>query len=382
MIRIAYVFTAIEFGGSERVNLTFLERVNRTRFQIVPVILIRPWEEEREWVRQLKEVCPQVERIPVAKRRREQGWDPLRIARCTGRMDGIIRNGDFHIVHTHGYFADIIGIPIAKLRGCRTVSTCHGFIENDRKLKIYNALDRLVLRSADRVIAVSATLRDELIENGISEEGIAVIQNAVEDRYVSQEAKVNREKKRAEVGVGHGEFVIGTVGRLSKEKGLRNLLEALGMLRDRGVPVRAIIVGDGPERDALKQYAKEEQLEEAIAFVGFRPEVQEWLPAFDLFVLPSLSEGTPVALLEAMASGLPVLCSRVGGIPGVVEDEVNGLLVPPGDVDRLTEGIERFRADQDWRNRIAREGRRTVLESHSPREWCSRIEEQYDLLLR
>ena len=180
-IKIAYLLTPVEFGGSEKVSLTFLRNVDRTRFDIYPTVLIRPWEKDTVFVRQLEDAYP-LYKLPVAIRPGSVGRDHLRVIRCVKSLHRYLSKRSVHILHTHGYFADIIGIPVSKLLGLSHISTCHGFISNDTKLAMYNMLDRFVLRFCDRIIVVSEGIKDELIKGGIKKSRITVIQNAIENR--------------------------------------------------------------------------------------------------------------------------------------------------------------------------------------------------------
>jgi glycosyltransferase involved in cell wall biosynthesis len=380
MTKVAYILTPVEFGGSEKVNLTFLKNANRERFSIHPILLVRPWEEDNYFVNKIKEMNYPISRIPVALKPRNEGRDYFRIARCLLYLYKILAKESFQIVHTHGYFADIIATPVCKFLRVPHLSTCHGFISNDRNLKIYNKLDKFALRFCEKVIAVSEEIKKDLINNGVKKSKIEVIQNAVQNLMGKIEFNDHRIQKRQFLSIRQDEFVIGYVGRLSEEKGVQYLIEAGSVLKIRDEPFKIIIIGDGPRKKELEDLAKKKGLEKKIIFTGFQNNVEEWLPILDIFVLPSLTEGTPMALLEAMSLGIPVIASAVGGVPKVVESGVSGFLVEPGDFQEMSAKIIFLKKELVLRNRMAGEAINIIKKRFDVQEWCRRIEGQYDSL--
>ena len=373
-IKVAYILTPITFGGSEKVSLNFLHTVSRRRFDIHPVLLTRPWEPESYFAGELRNMGYSYETVPVADKR---GEGPMRVARVAGRFHSILKNGAFDVLHTHGYFADICGLPVARLLGIRSLSTCHGFIGTDSNLKLYNRLDVLALRLCDTVIAVSDDIKEELERKGVKASRIEVIPNAVKDSFNRSELLKQREKKREELSITTNDFLAGYVGRLSEEKGLVYLFGAISQLSDAGDTVKLLIVGDGPERAALQQKAVAMGIDGLIHFAGFRSDIENWLPAIDAFILPSLTEGTPLALLEAMAMEVPVIASSVGGVPRVVADGVNGLLVSPGDIQAISESIKLLNDNAGLRRQLGLEGRDTISAKYGVDRWRYKIENCY-----
>ena len=382
-IKVAYLLTPVEFGGSEKVSLTFLRNVDRTRFDIYPTVLIRPWEKDTVFVRQLEDAYP-LYKLPVAIRPGSVGRDHLRVIRCVKSLHRYLSKRSVHILHTHGYFADIIGIPVSKLLGLSHISTCHGFISNNTKLAMYNMLDRFVLRFCDRIIVVSEGIKDELIKGGIRKSRITVIQNAIENRenYDPSLFSAHRKKMRRLLNIGDSEFLVGYVGRLSEEKGLRYLIEAREGIGPNGKPFKIVLIGEGPYRKGLEDLAKRKGLEMEVIFAGFHLDVEEWFAALDIFVLPSLTEGTPMSLLEAMSFGCPVIAARVGGVAKVIEDGVNGVLIGPGDSRMLAEKIEMFLNDPFMRRELGERAARLIEKDYNVHDWCRRIETEYNLAIR
>lgn len=377
MIKIAYIVTPIEFGGAEKVNLTFLRKVDRTRFEIQLIVLIRPWEENNVVVNELEKEKYVIHKIPVAMRPRNSGRDYIRIIRCFRMLYSILTSNSFDLVHSHGYFADIIGAPAAKVLKISHISTCHGFISNDRNLVLYNRLDRIALRFSDKIIAVSEQIKDDLERSGIRKSKISVIQNAVQTTHKAENYEENRRKKRLDLIIKDEEFIVGYVGRLSEEKGVRYLIEAGMLLMETGMPCKILIIGDGPKTKELEDMVKMKGFEGKIIFTGFQTNVDEWMPALDIFVLPSLTEGTPMALLEAMAFGLPVVASDVGGIPEIIDSGENGILVPAANPDKIEEAISTICKDNYFRTKLSEMAKKTIRSKFNINEWVKKIESVY-----
>lgn len=374
-IKIAYILTPITFGGAEKVSLNFLRAVNRCRFDLRPILLTRPWEDEPYFAREIRQMGYAYDTLPVAVK---TGGDPLRVPRVAQGVYSLLKRGGFDLVHTQGYFADICGLPVARLLGLPGISTCHGFIDNDRKLKTYNFLDKCSLRLCRSVIAVSEGIRDELVRSGLLASRIAVIPNAVAPPCGGGAAlEALRQQRRGSLGLGANEPVVGYLGRLSEEKGLVHLIEAIAAMRSASTPVRLLLVGDGPQRAALERQVQTLGLDGLVVFAGFQTDAETWLPAFDIFALPSLTEGTPMALLEAMAAGVPVIASAVGGVPKVVTDGVNGLLVLPADVAALVGGLQTLSGNPELRGRLGSAGEETIRANYGIESWSRTIEGLY-----
>jgi glycosyltransferase involved in cell wall biosynthesis len=241
------------------------------------------------------------------------------------------------VVHTHGYRADLLGGLAARRRGVPWMSTTHGFTGGDLKNRLYEWLQVRALRRADAVIAVSAPIRNRLADAGIAVDRIHLIPNAWTPKPL-----VPRAEARRRLGIDDGPPVIGWVGRLTAEKGPDVFLEALALLPDRRW--RASIVGDGRERTALEARARRLGVADRLRWHGIVPEAAELYPAFDAWVLSSRTEGTPIALFEAMAARVPAVVTAVGGVPAVVSG-AEAILVPSERPEMLAEAIGRVLAD-------------------------------------
>jgi glycosyltransferase involved in cell wall biosynthesis len=237
----------------------------------------------------------------------------------------------------------------------------HGFTRFNGKRRL---ICRLLGRFTDLSITVSQGVRDYLLkECGLDPARVRVVHNGVDIAAIDA-ARPGPEVRR-ELGLPDGAPVIGLVGRLDHwGKGHRELFEAMALLKDRH-PCRALIVGGGRREDEVRQLAASLGLADAVHFLGQRRDVPDLLKAMDIFVLPSYSEGVSLALLEAMAAGLPVIASRVGGLPEVVTDGDNGLLIPPKDPEALAEALARLLANPALAKKMGENARRHVREHFS-----------------
>jgi glycosyltransferase involved in cell wall biosynthesis len=222
---------------------------------------------------------------------------------------------------------------------------------------------RLTRRFCHRIVAVSDAVVEELVRaEGARREGIVVIGNGVDAELFRPG---DRAEARRRLGLDPDALTVGAVGRLAVEKGYHHLLDALARVRRAGQPLELALIGGGGEGERLADQARELEVAGAVHFLGVRQELQELYPAFDLFALPSLEEGSPMALLEAMACALPSVATRVGGVPEAVEDGRSGLLVPAADPEALATALTRLATDPDLRHRLGRAARRRVEESLS-----------------
>jgi len=282
----------------------------------------------------------------------------------------ILREQRIDLVHTHRYKDTVLGLIAARIAGVPyAVRTMHGLREPmtgwaHLKFGVYEALEKVALRCcADQVIAVSKDMAGILRRSGYPADRITHIHNGIDLNAVRSLRR--RQDIRRELGVDSETYLIGAVGRLSPVKGHANFLRAARLVLHKQPRAKFLIVGDGPLSAELRAMAVELRIDGACLFTGHRTDVHDLLSALDVFVLPSLSEGIPMALLEAMALGTPVVVTAVGGIPEVVKQGVNGLLVHAGDERALADACVALTVDRDLAGRFAANGRQTVEQAFS-----------------
>jgi protein-tyrosine-phosphatase len=266
------------------------------------------------------------------------------------------------------------------------VRTVHGHPEPTTgfsafKLKMYESIDRFALRRwASVIVAVSKNLADSLRRSGFWPGMVTAIHNGTAPiPPVSPEV---RARVRRELNVPADALLIGTVGRLVPVKGHVDLVRAIALAQPKMPHAKLLIAGDGPLLGELCAMAGRLGVDQHCIFTGHRADVHQLLAAMDVFVLPSLSEGIPMALLEAMSLGLPVVATRVGGIPEVVRDRVTGLLVPAGDDRALAEACLELARYPDWAAEIAAAGQRFVAEEYTQERAGRALADTYRSLCR
>jgi glycosyltransferase involved in cell wall biosynthesis/protein-tyrosine-phosphatase len=281
-----------------------------------------------------------------------------------------LRDNRIDLVHTHRYKDTVLGTIAAKLAGVpHVIRTVHGLREpmtgwDHWKFRAYEALDKAVLQCfADRVIAVSQQMADTLKDRGYRPDMLSQIHNGIDLRKVI--ARRRPEDVRRELGIDANTILIGTVGRLSPVKGHAGFLQAARLILEQQPGAKFLIAGGGPLEDDLVALARQLQINGACLFLGPRADVHDLTSAMDIFVLPSLSEGMPMAILEAMALGTAVIATAVGGVPEVVQHRVTGLLVPPGDARAMADACLELARDREWATRLGAEAKRLVEEEFS-----------------
>jgi len=274
------------------------------------------------------------------------------------------------ILHTHRYKDTVLGTIAAKLAGVpKVVRTVHGLPEPLRgwdhlKFQAYGSLDRAALGCfADRIIAVSNDLANTLANAGYKRSAVIPIHNGINLR----KARPGRDCRlvRRELGIDEESLVIGTIGRLVPVKAHVDLLRAAQRILRRQPDTRFLIVGDGPLRGELAAMAAHLGVDHACLFTGARQDTFDVLAAMDVFALPSLHEGVPMALLEAMVLGKPVVATAVGGVPEIVQDHVSGRLIPPGNDAALADVCLAVASDRQMARSLGAAARRAVAERFS-----------------
>ena len=278
-----------------------------------------------------------------------------------------IRNNSIDIVHCHGYKSNFYGL-LASQKKIPSVTTNHNWLKSNLKLKVYCFLDNLWIRFFDKIVAVSEEIRDEMIRYKIPEKKIKVIDNGIDvNRF---DKTIPNEKLRRELCLNGNCTVVGTIGSLKYEKGHEYLLRAAKEVLESHTSVKFLIVGSGPLRNSLEGQVKSLGIANDVIFTGYRKDVAELLSVMDIFVLPSVKEGLPMVLLEAMAAKKPVVATRVGAVSKVISDNETGILVEPGDVSALQRTIGNLLKDTVKTQGLALKGYERVKKDFSSESMC------------
>ncbi|MEX2317851.1 MAG: glycosyltransferase family 4 protein [Pirellulales bacterium] len=299
--------------------------------------------------------------------------------RALKRLLGVCRRLDVDIWHAHDYKTNLFGLLLRRLHPMRLVTTCHGWVEHTSRTKLYYRVDRWSLPRYERVICVSEDLVNQCRKQRVADDKLVLIENAIDTDEYCRSIDVVAAKQKLNFPAGR--FLLGAAGRLSPEKAFDDLIRAVGELVRRGVDLGLFIAGDGPQRDALQRLIDELKLQDRVRLLGFQGDLRPFYQSLDLFVLSSLREGLPNVMLEAMALEVPVVATRIAGIPRVISDGENGLLVDPSDLAGLTHAIGQALGSASLRERLSVAGRRTVDERYSFAARMKKIAAIYDDLL-
>jgi glycosyltransferase involved in cell wall biosynthesis len=305
---------------------------------------------------------------PLLEQARQRGFVALELTenaphyrRAVREVAGQLTRLGADVLCCHGYKPDVIGWRAARQAGVPVIAVSHGWTAATLKVRLNELIDRLVLRWMDRIVCVSAAQAARVRRAGISSERIVVIRNAIHTEPFEKRDPSYRQLMQSWFSQPRSR-IVAAAGRLSPEKGFDQFITAAARVAREDPEVGFVLFGDGPLREMLARQVVRCGLEGTLVMAGFRPDVERFLPCCDLAVLSSWTEGLPVIVLEALAAGVPVVATAVGGTPEVVHEGVNGHLVPPGDTDALAQRIVTALADEGQRRGMGERGRQLIRE--------------------
>ena len=389
-IKIIHVITRFDKGGSAENTFLTIQALDRERYDVVLVTgslqvaqmgdrEMRAVEAnlaslEKSGVRRV--VMPELVREP----------SPLADGRALMRLRGLFRRERPVIVHTHTSKAGMLGRWAAYFAGVPViVHTPHGHVFwgyfGRAKTALFILMECLTARITERIVTLTKQeMNDHLRFSIAPAEKFTVIHSGVDlSRFSGVGGDVS--KIRQEMNLPADAFVVGTVGRLTAVKGHIHLLRAAARILKNRKDIFFVLLGGGELRDELCKYSDQEAILENVRFLGWRSDVASALSAFDIFAFPSLNEGMGKAIVEAMAMGRPVIASDVGGIPDLVVQGRNGLLVPPADSEALAQAILDLYENPDKRKRMGEAGRIMVSE-YGVDAMVRKIDDLYQACLR
>ena len=295
------------------------------------------------------------------------------------RLVRLIRERKIDILQTHDAQTRRLGVLAAAITGVRHVTSVHGWIFNDRKQQTAKWIDARLIGLADRAIAVSGRLGEELTAAGVPASRLTVVRNAV--LLGDYGSKGSGEAVRAEFNIPRDHRVISIIGRISAEKGHEVFLAAAKRILERHPKTTFMIVGDGPLRARVGEAAQELGIASHVVFTGHRAKTHDIYGATDVIVISSFTEGIPNVLLEAYAYEMPAVATDVGGVGEVMQDGVSGWLVQPGDPEIIADKVNGLLADDNLRERMGRAGRLAMEHRHNFERRTRVVEELYDSLM-
>jgi glycosyltransferase involved in cell wall biosynthesis len=336
-IRVLETLASLRRAGAERVAVTLAAGLDRARFETAAVTLFPGSEGDFE--PELRE-----RGIPLWRLGKRRGLDP----RMWPRLAAVLRSFRPDIVHTHSYVLNYAFPAWLYARQGRIVHTVHNLAERENR-----ATGRLLHRAAFRLGALPVAISGRVAESFERFYGFApaaTIPNGVD--CAGFRGTDHRERWRRENGFAPDDLLIVSVARLEPQKNPLRLIEAFAKAAA-SAPAYLLMAGEGSLLEASRDAAARLGIATRMRFLGLRQDIAELLPCCDLFALASDWEGAPVALIEAMAAGLPAVATAVGGVPDLVEDGVTGLLVPPGDTAALALALAALARDPARRRRMA-----------------------------
>ena len=327
---------------------------------------------------------------PVVVGSLQREIQPLADLLAVYRLRKLIRTFRPEILHTHTAKAGTIARVAALLSGDArppiVVHTFHGHVLKGyfepARTAFFRLLERALARISDVLIAVSPQVRDDLAELKVApRQKFTVIRLGI-DLSNRLEAAEDIGEYRRVLGLSPETFVVGWVGRMTAIKRATDVVEIVAHLRQRGIDATLCMVGDGPDRLAVETRAKGLGLAASSLFLGYQRDVGPYYRVFDALALTSANEGTPVSVIEALASGTPVVAFEVGGVADVVRDGIDGFLVPPGDIDAAADRLSRLAADPELRRVMGAAGPARVIERYAVQRLVEEIDELYRTLLQ
>jgi glycosyltransferase involved in cell wall biosynthesis len=350
-------------GGAERLAVQVAARLDRDRFESILCASRRTDEPLLD--QELAEAGVEVLALGRRSKLDLLAWRPQ-----------VRRLAEVDVVHAHMFGSNVWGTVLGRLKHVPVV-VAHEHTWSFEGQPLRRLLDReLVGRFADAFIAVAEEDRRKMIEvEGVDPDTIRLIPNGIPDPEPGDGAAV-----RHELGIGKDAPVIGVVCELRAQKALEVLFASAARLRQEFPELRVLVAGDGPERANLEQEARRLDLDGTVQLLGIRRDVPALLDALDVAVLSSDYEGSPLSVMEYMAAGKPVVSTRVGGVPELVQDGVHGLLVEPRDPDALARAIRRLLLDPAEATRLGEHGRERQQRELSLDAMVRKIEDLYEEL--
>jgi glycosyltransferase involved in cell wall biosynthesis len=321
-------------------------------------------------------------------RRKAEAWDAALVSipdrgpfdwRVVPRLLDLCRREKVAIWHGHDYKSNALGLLLGQLWPMRLVTTVHGWVKHTRRTPLYYGIDRASLKHYEAVISVSADLYERCLECGVKPSRCFLIENAIDTQQFSRTR--DRDEAKQQLGIPPNRLLVGAIGRLSEEKGFESLITAVDRLLEQDYDLELWIAGEGDQQEYLASLIRDKGRDDRIRLVGFQAQTTPLYEAMDVFVLSSIREGLPNVVLEAMAMEVPVIATKVAGIPRLIQDGENGLLIEPGSTQGLFNALIMLRGDTFLRARLARSARETIERNHSFAARMNKIHTLYERLL-
>ncbi|MFO0852314.1 MAG: glycosyltransferase [Gemmataceae bacterium] len=299
--------------------------------------------------------------------------------RVVTELLAVCRREKVTIYHGHDYKTNALGLLLHQFYPMRLVTTLHGWVKHTNRTPLYYRIDQLCLPRYEKVICVSEDLFEAALAAGVPASRCVLLENGIDAEEYRRRKSI--EAAKAALGLPADGLLVGAVGRLSPEKAFDALIRSVRALLDRGVDVRLVVVGEGDDQPRLEGLAKELGVSDRVLLPGWQSDVRAYFEAMDVFALSSLREGLPNVLLEAMALEVPSVATRIAGIPRLIQDGRNGLLIDPGDQAALDRSLYALLTNPGMRELFRSAARRTIETRYSFPIRMQRLKRIYDELL-
>ena len=295
----------------------------------------------------------------------------------------LCRRLNVKIWHGHDYKTNLLGLLVKRWHPMKLVTTVHGWVQHTRKTPLYYTLDRWAIKRYDQVLCVSPDLLETCRKSGVHEGRSQLVENAIDTEQFRRRCSQVEAKRK--LGLPENQLLIGAVGRLSPEKGFDQLIRSVVAIKTAGLKtdqkLSLVIIGDGVEQERLQAQIDESGYQDDIRLAGFQSNTSQWYEAMDVYALSSLREGLPNVILEAMAFETPIVATRVAGVPRIIEDGKNGLIVPIDDELALKLALEKLLSNAGLRDQLASAGRKVIESRYSFAMRMKKISSIYQKIL-
>ncbi|HJZ69893.1 MAG TPA: glycosyltransferase [Blastocatellia bacterium] len=365
--RVLHLIDSFEIGGTERQAVELLKRLDRERYDVRLAVL----RKGGPFFNEIEPLFPVVPEFPL------NSFYDANAVKQLARLCALMLRERIDILHAHDFYSGFIGSAGARLVGVKVIACQRHLKLSNRRVHLGGT--RAIHRLAHRILVNSQAIREKIVEHDTARaEKIVVINNGVE---IAEPSAPARDELRCELGLASNVKLIGMVARLQEVKGHRFFIEAAARISRSGVDAHFVLVGDGPLRSEIEKQIDDLGITTRVHLLGDRTDVARLVSAFDLLVLASLHEGLPNAVMEAMAAGVPVVATAVGGAKELILDGETGYLAPPSNAAALAERIAFALGDETERVRITNAARNHIAASFGMERMVESVERLYDELM-
>jgi glycosyltransferase involved in cell wall biosynthesis len=370
--RVLQLTSSLGFYGAEQMIMTLVTSLNPETFDVRLAALEKKRASSTAIVTAARSAGIVATSIPC------RGWLDWAAIQA---LKALITEEKIEILHCHEPKSRIYGAVVSRMTGIPIVATHHLWTGQNLRTRVVESIDATALHGCDKVVAVSSPIAHSVRRVLIPERRIEVIPNGIDLTSFKDRDEFQNDEIRASLSIPPGVPVVGAVGRLDVQKGHERLIEAARRVTDAGQDAFFVILGEGVERPRLEALVRDLGLLDRVLLPGYKSDIRPYLAMVDVFAMPSRREGTPMALLEAMAMKKPVVATAVGGVPDVLSNGVDGIMLPENG-DGLADALLTLLRDTAFARQMARAGRRRVETEFSSFRMAARYEDVYRHCLR